>query len=290
MTTPLTTHLQTVHPTLFHHATTTPFLHAAGTGTLPKPLRSTWLSQDRLYAHAYIRFIGALLAKVVIPQHNPSPAKPAAKTVEARAVDVLIDALVNIKQEIQGFEDIARRYGLDVEKLPDNGDKDEEDDDNGGDPDKLVFGPTPITHAYVDLFMSASSPGATLLEGLAVLWATEFSYLRAWQYAASLSSSTSTQQGGGGGGGGADDADGGALREHFIPSWTSPEFEAFVKRIAGVVDDLAMDVKGFEQREDLLRRCRVWWRQVLWLERGFGRRFSLALDVERPSSVNTDRG
>lgn len=274
MTTPLTTHLQQTHPTLFHHATQPPFLHAAGTGTLPKPLLSTWLSQDRLYAHAYIRFIGALLAKVVVPLHNPDPTKPAASTVESRAVDVLVDALVNIKAEIHGFEDVARQYGLDLEKLPDHnhnhnnttdgGDdnKDEDEDGEGGEK-KGVFGPTPITHAYIDLFMSASSPGATLLEGLAVLWATEFSYLRAWQYAAGLSASTASSCGQHG------DADGGALRGYFIPSWTSAEFEAFVGRIAGVVDGLDAAVKGAEHKEDLLGRCRGWWRQVLWLEKRF---------------------
>lgn len=273
MTTPLTTHLQQTHPTLFHRATQPPFLHAAGTGTLPKPLLSAWLSQDRLYAHAYIRFIGALLAKIVIPLHNPDPTKPAAVTIEVRAVHILVDALVNIKTELRGFEDVARQYELDLEKLPDhnhnhnNTDGDEDGDGDGDGEKKGVFGPTPITHAYIDLFMSASSPGATLLEGLAVLWATEFSYLRAWQYAARLSTSTPSSSSSSCGQHG--DADGGALREYFIPSWTSAEFEGFVGRIAGVVDGLDAAVKGAEHREDLLGKCRGWWRQVLWLEKRF---------------------
>jgi hypothetical protein len=38
--------------------------------------------------------------------------------------------------------------------------------------------PNPVTRAYTDLFASTSLP---LLEGMTLLWATEFSYLKAWQ-------------------------------------------------------------------------------------------------------------
>lgn len=264
----LTTHLQTLYPTLFHAATNPPFLSAEGAGTLPKPLLSVWLSQDRLYAHAYIQFIGALLAKISIPAH-PN----AAETIESRTVSVLIDALVNIKREIAGFEDTARRFGLDLAAPPappssTNSDHDvdeyrDEDGDEDGDKKEGRVSPTPVTRAYIDLFMSASSPSATLLEGLAVLWATEFSYLRAWQGAAVIARDVQRDTDT------ALDADGGAARGYFIPSWTSEEFESFVGDIELVVDELYALVGGGSGEGDVLGRCRVWWRQVLWLEKRF---------------------
>lgn len=246
---PLTTHLQTLYPTLFHAATHPPFLTNAGRGTLSKPLLSAWLTQDRLYAHAYIQFIGSLLSKISIPAH-PN----AASTLESRTVSVLVDALVNIKREIVGFEDTAAQFGLDlaspVQSDPDIPEEEEVENRQG---------PSPVTRAYIDLFMSASSPSATLLEGLTVLWATEVSYLRAWQGAAEVAKEVVDRDL-------AMDADGGAARGYFIPSWTSREFEAFVSDITRVVDEL-YDSTGAS--DEVMGRCRLWWRQVLWLEKRF---------------------
>lgn len=247
----LTQHLQTLYPTLFTTATQPPFLKAAADGTLSKPLLSAWLTQDRLYAHAYIQFIGALLAKVSIPSH-PN----ASNTPESRIVAVLIDALVNIKREISGFEDTAKRFGLDLAAPSPAPDEDLEDQDEGSE-----TGPTPVTKAYIDLFMSASGPSASLLEGMTVLWATEVSYLRAWQGAARIAGEVDRDP--------ALDADGGAARGYFIPSWTSVEFEAFVQDITRVVDELYETVGGSTGSDEVLKKCCVWWRQVLWLEKRF---------------------
>ena len=249
----LTTHLQDLYHPLYNQATTHPFLTHAAHGTIPKPLLSQWLSQDRLYAQSYIRFIGALLSKTRLPNH------PGTTTVENRIADLLIDALVNIRRELGVFNDVAGEFGLDLE-----GDADDGGGGGGGatstEGEKL-FEPNPITHSYIDLFMSASSPATTLLEGMVVLWATEICYLRAWQYARTTSTQTR----------GEEDADGGALRKHFIPNWTSSEFVAFVERIGEVVDEMAglVLVEGGENREDVLGRCALWWRQVLYLEGRF---------------------
>ena len=238
----LTTHLQTLSTSLYNQATTHPFLSHAAHGTIPKPLLSQWLSQDRLYAQSYIRFIGALLSKTRLPDH------PGTTTVENRVADLLIDALVNIRRELDVFGDVAGQFGLDLEG-------------GGGAGGEKLFEPNPITHSYIDLFMSASSPATSLLEGMVVLWATEICYLRAWQYARDTSTQTGVEE----------DADGGALRKHFIPNWTSAEFEAFVARIGNVVDEMAglVLVDGREGREDVLGRCALWWRQVLYLEGRF---------------------
>ena len=166
----------------------------------------------------------------------------------------------------------------------------------------VFFGPNPITKAYMDLYMSAASSGTSLLEGLVVLWASELFYLRAWTNVSNMSSSSSSlsgrpaaaltqnygdvdvvQDAGSSEDIGKDassvlrdtvtfkhDADGGALREMLVPNWTNDEFARCVAAIGDVVDELAgQEVKGVEQIEKMRGSCLEWWRQVLWLEKGF---------------------
>lgn len=114
LSTPLTTYLTTSCPHPLARATTAPFLTSAGQGTLPKPVLSQWLSQDRLYARSYIRFIGLLLSKIRLAAHSPDAASPSTKTTEERTVDLLIDALVNIRSELTFFESVAKEFGLDL--------------------------------------------------------------------------------------------------------------------------------------------------------------------------------
>lgn len=294
--TPLTSYLTNSCPHPLTRATSHPFLAHAGRGAVPKRILSQWLSQDRLYAHNYVRFIGLLLSKIRIPSHNPDAARSTAHTVYHRATDILIDALVNIRRELQFFEDVAREFGLDLTTVsPEDGilllsgDTTEkrksgsapecptrqpgccEEVESGkptttsgrGDPEKgctISFGPNRTTRAYIDLFMSAASPGVSLLEGMVVLWATEECYLRSWRYARGFMEDPCAGQ---------EDADGGALRTRFIPNWTSSEFAGFVRRIADVVDEMAIMVKGAEEWELRQGQCLEWWRQLLWLEERF---------------------
>lgn len=329
-----------------------PFLASAGKGTLSKTLLSQWLSQDRLYAQGYIRFIGLLLTKIRLETHRPVQDRDASP--DQAAADILIDALVNIRSELQFFDATAQEYGLDLtaisageggsglagsgcittsagisttgsascpgatyskstptpEIITEDGTPGESDGEahqlcssqgecqmpsgtdvclppsptlaqpqkptqcecetSGDHPSGLgpvepgspvYFTATQITRAYIDMFMSSGSSGVSLLEGLAVLWATEVCYLRAWRYAASFLESR--------GGGPQDDADGGALRERFIPNWSSSEFEIFVDRIGDIVDCMAGQIKGVAEEEAMRRRCLEWWRQVMFLEERF---------------------
>lgn len=357
---PLTSWLLSATPGTFKRATTHQFLAAAGKGTLPKTTLSQWLSQDRLYAQSYIRFIGLLLTKIRLQ----TPTRERGSTTEQRATDILIDALVNIRTELRFFETTAREYGLDLTAISaeeggtglagsgsgcittsagisttgsascpgsagttregkpvPSAETDTEDGmpgesdgqthqlcssqgecqmpsgaevcyppspqhaqsqnpadiptcepckPSGGHPSatgpvepggQVYFTATRITRAYIDMFMSVGSSGISLLEGLAVLWATEVCYLRAWRYAASFLEQR--------GGEAKDDADGGALREKFIPNWSSSEFEAFVDRIGDVLDEMAGQIKGVEEEEAMRGRCLEWWRQVVWLEERF---------------------
>ncbi|XRM37183.1 hypothetical protein ABZX51_000669 [Aspergillus tubingensis] len=239
--TSLTTHLLNLNPSALHTSTTHPFLHSAGTSTLPKATLSAWLSQDRLYAQSYVRFIGLLLSKIRLP-YTTTTKTPA--PVESRILSLLTSALLNIQRELTFFETVAAEYNLDLQVPP---------------PGATTFGPSEATHAYTDLFLSSGSSGVTLLEGLVVLWATEICYYKAWGYARGVMEKENK------GGEGSNDADGGALRVQFIPNWTSEEFGRFVDEIAGLVDEVAAGVANSE-REELLGRCERWWRQVVWLE------------------------
>lgn len=227
----------------YQAATQAPFLRAAGMGQLGKTLLSQWLSQDRLYAQGYVRFIGMMLSKIKLPTAAGTTG------IDWQVIDLLISALTNIKRELLFFEDVAKRYGLDIEAPW---------------PGEHSFGPTPITRGYLDLFMNAASPGASLLEGMVVLWATEKCYYSAWLYALHSGSGrhqpTDEQAE-------LTDADGGALRREFIPNWTSDEFGDFVRQIGDLVDELAV----LEEREDPQKGTTYEevWKQVLWLEARF---------------------
>ncbi|KAJ5887861.1 hypothetical protein N7495_007902 [Penicillium taxi] len=249
----LTTWLLASTPNHLKLATNHPFLAAAGTGKLPKSTLSQWLSQDRLYAQSYIRFIGLLLSKIRLPLSHTAEthsSQTQTQTPEHLAVDVLIDALVNIRTELHFFETTAANYSLDL--TPGLSVVEGDTSDCRGD------SPSVITRAYIDMFMSAGSPGVTVLEGIAVLWATEVCYLRSWRYAASFLETKD----------GKPDEDGGALREKFIPNWSSKEFEDFVYQIGNVLDLIAGQI-GDSELEDVRDRCLGWWRQVLWLEEQF---------------------
>lgn len=159
-------------------------------------------------------------------------------------VDILIDAIANVRRELKFFEDVASRYGL---RLDVNG---EEEVSEG-------------VRRYRKLFFGAGEEierhKLEFLDGLVVLWGTEKCYLEAWRYAASQSSSVKT---------GEEDADGGALRKEFIPNWTSREFEAFVDRLGWFVDEVWKADRTVMGREIGEMEKKAWERKVegLWGE------------------------
>ncbi|KAI9716791.1 MAG: hypothetical protein M1812_005131 [Candelaria pacifica] len=239
-------------PTSFESATQTPFLRLAGQGNISKSLLSQWLTQDKLYALAYVRFIAGLLLKVrledfsnfesVSNDHNHNELDHGNdQTLSWRIATCLIGALQNIHREIEFFEDVGRRYGLQLETK-----------------DKA-----PNTEAYIALFdrMTTSS---TLMEGMIVLWATEKCYYSAWKYAASFLN-TPTQEEQEQGETEKRDLDGGALRTEFISNWTNEAFGKFVDELGDLVDKLAMR----ESEKVGMKACEQVWKEVLRLEKGF---------------------
>lgn len=169
------------------------------------------------------------------------------KSLRWRILNLLTGALTNIHQELEFFTKTAQDYNLQLD-LSDN--------DNSAEP----FGPNAVTEQYITLFRSFHlDPQRTLLEGLLVLWSTERCYLDAWTYASTFLSrddGPASQTA---------DADGGALRQKFIPNWTSEDFARFVREIADVTDELA-------QREGAMKEIEVYkavWLHVLEIEKGF---------------------
>jgi hypothetical protein len=142
----LTAHLLAKCSHAFAQATQQPFLSHAGCGSLAAAPLSQWLVQDGHYSRGYIRFVGQLLAKIRLPQAQNSQFHPMYRTM-----DLLISALNNMRREMQFFEITATKYALPLGQE----------------------GPTPITRALLDLFVSASSSSASILEGMVVLWGTE---------------------------------------------------------------------------------------------------------------------
>jgi hypothetical protein len=63
----LTEYLMQLDPEAFQKATQVKFLEKAGRRELEKEVLEKWLSQDRLYAQAYVRFASLLLAGVRLP-------------------------------------------------------------------------------------------------------------------------------------------------------------------------------------------------------------------------------
>lgn len=237
----LTAHLLSLDPSSLKATTEHPFLLAAANNTLPLPLLQSWLAQDRLYQTSYITFIGAMLSKIPVPCVQDRKA-----TLEWKTVDLLIDALANIREEMELFERTAREEGW-LDGISDVKTQRE-------------------TRAYMDLFAGATARGRPLVVGLVVLWATEEIYLRSWRYAwerlrvrrqAAEDKGKEEEEKG---------KEKDVMERVFIPNWSSPAFEAFVRRLGGLVNRFGgcYDPGSWEWRE-----CEEVWAQVLWAEREF---------------------
>ncbi|KAI1749378.1 heme oxygenase-like protein [Xylaria castorea] len=235
---------------LYQRATQSQFLRSAGQGRLDRATLSEWLSQDRLYAQAYIRFIGGLISRVKMP--DEADAKGASATPQWQVLTLLQGCLAGIMRELQFFEEVATSYNLDL---------------TAAGPGEQRFGPNATTKSYIELFDSFAvkpqeeSP-RTLFDGLVVLWATEKAYLAAWSYANQHSGQdvvTDFEK----------DLDGGALRKSFIPNWTSQPFQDFVKEIQECVDAYAESQTGEDNLDARFATAAAMVKKVFVLEEGF---------------------
>ncbi|KAL2131062.1 hypothetical protein VTI74DRAFT_5601 [Chaetomium olivicolor] len=290
----LTEHLLATQADLYKQATQHPFLLAGAEGRLPKDLLSRWLANDRLYIHSYVRAAGKLLASIDLPHEVPK----SEEAFETQLVDWLIEALVAIRKEERFFIDVAERYGLGIEITlpfpPAQASASHETKSNDSSDPKLlglkmmesIFASvgtlnTPakdskpprlgLVPSFFTTTSSASTPPPLLpwLEGALTFWGTERCYLDAWSWARNKANNPDHAM--------KEDADGGALRQEFIPNWSSPEFAGFVSRLGKLVDSAVAEVlerkpEGEERekvRAEILARVEGKWRSLLEAEKAF---------------------
>ncbi|KAI1208739.1 heme oxygenase-like protein [Annulohypoxylon truncatum] len=241
---------------LYQRATQSDFLSLAGQGQLPPDILSQWLSQDRLYAQAYVRFAGGLISRVQLPTRLND--RETTKSLEWRILTLIQTALAGVTRELQLFEEAAKKYGLDLEALGPVA------EGNNLSNKSTVFGPNKVTQDYINLFDSfAAQPrgdaSKTLLDGLVLLWTTEKVYLDSWTYAKQQASGNTDSKA---------DLDGGALRKEFIPNWTSEEFVAFVDECRECLDAYAA-TQAEDTEEVIATGSMVLYKKVLVLEESF---------------------
>lgn len=95
-------------------ATRHTFLTQAAVGTLPLSRLALWLAQDRIYAaHAYPRFIGALIAS--IPFSAADSVTSPRERRNAEILRVLVSCLDNIVKEVGFFGDVAAEWGMNLD-------------------------------------------------------------------------------------------------------------------------------------------------------------------------------
>lgn len=244
----------------FKRATQSTFLQRAAQGKVDKTVLGQWLANDRLYILGYIQGIGRMLSFLSLPETVPAP--PASRdTANTRLLDWLIDAMVNIRREEKFFVDAAHSFGIDLNL-------EASADGRVHDSAKLEG-----LRRFEALFgglgpgkSSGSSSGTAALPWLecaVVFYGTEKCYLEAWSWARDQLQD---------GVDGAGDADGGALRNQFIPNWTGKEFRAFVDDLGKIVDDAVrehLEGAGEGAKGDVVERSLVKWRELLAAEQAF---------------------
>ena len=110
----LTTYLMSCSSKSYTTATQHPFLKAARDQSLSKERLSFWLAQDRIYAaHAYPRFIGALIAKIPFSSHHRLESNEEVKN--KRLLVALSGALHNVAREVDFFLESNRKYNLNID-------------------------------------------------------------------------------------------------------------------------------------------------------------------------------
>lgn len=273
----LTSHLLALEPPAFKAATQSPFLAAAGTGRLPKATLGTWLANDRLYIHAYIKAAGRTLAIIDLPQTTATTITTTTTAPETKLVDWLLTTLTELRREERLFIDVAAQYGLRIDLETDISEE-------GGRDVRRV--PGAVKSAGLVMFerlFGSLHPAASVdrsvplpwLEAAVVFWGTEIVYLTAWTWAGGQQQQQQQQQPEGDGGGeGEYDADGGALRKEFIPNWSNNGFREFVEQLGGIIDgavDEAVGVLGedLDVRAGLLKRAEKVWRELVAAETAF---------------------
>ncbi|KZV95258.1 heme oxygenase-like protein [Exidia glandulosa HHB12029] len=217
---------------LWEAATQHSFLTAAGSGTLSDELLGFWLAQDRIYA---AHAYPRFIGNLIarIP-FSPRDGMESNQEKEKDNREIL-DLLVF------SLQNVVREVGFFEETARTF---------------NLQLAGWKIRKGTRDYEaeMARVSTQGTLAEGLLFLWAMEEAYFSAWKYVASLGSNQS------------------AAVKALVNNWTSPDFEAFVTKLAGLVDRQYATSLQATYMGDLagtFRDTMAVWERVLELEAAF---------------------
>ncbi|KAB5532656.1 hypothetical protein GE09DRAFT_1193553 [Coniochaeta sp. 2T2.1] len=275
----LTSHLLASAQEEYKAATQSPFLLAAAEGRLSKDVLGRWLAGERLYFHSYIRAAGKLLATLEFPAAS-QVGVGVEETVEMRLVDWVIENLARIRAAEKMLVDVAGRYGIEiVDESGEVGVGPVEPPPEGGVVGEMegrrVMERLMDFEEEVEVVSAATTSHPKLptvlpwLEAAVMFWGSERCYLDAWSWAKAHQPVRGSEDGDDGA---SDDADGGALRREFIPSWSSDEFREFVARLERIIDgavDKEVEKGGAKVREQVLRRVEGKWKSLVIAEAGF---------------------
>lgn len=232
-----------------------------------------------------------MLASIDLPT-----AVPETEATETQLVDWLIEALAGVRREERFFIEVAERYGLGVEL---NMQTVASSHATSVADDAKLTGLVMMEKLFGDvgqpkqLGTSGLIPGSLpapdpmhWLEGAITFWGTERVYLDAWSWAKSkqvmgASGSEASSWGklrqmvSATGSDARKDADGGALRNEFIPNWSSPGFAEFVHRLGRLIDNAV--AQALERAEEdaeatkalVLDRVESKWKSLLAAEASF---------------------
>jgi hypothetical protein len=196
---------------------------------------------------------------------------------ETQLVDWLIEALAGVTREDKLFIDVAKRYDLDIDLEVHHPVSDEVPST-----DAMVIKEDAKFSGLVmieKLFREAREPAEVSvqdmktptilpwLEAAVLFFGTEKCYLEAWSWAKDRQLVHDKE------GQAHQDADGGALRNEFIPNWSSDEFAGFVGKLGTIIDSAVANIierpGGEELKNSLLKRVAGQWKSLLTAEAAF---------------------
>jgi len=216
----------------YSSATRHSFLESAGNGTLPPDRLVLWLHQDWIYAaHAYPKFIGALIANIPFSQTHEVNSYEEARN--QRILGILVYSLNNVIREAQFFKNTATELGFDLDNWRER----------------------KATRDYTGEMARVVAEGR-LEDGLVFLWAMEKVYLDAWSYVHRQLQTTTSHS--------VEASASIRCVRPFAANWSSEEFSKFVDDLGSLVDDLDMK-PGSEE----WKRAEELWERVVELESEF---------------------
>lgn len=240
----LTEHLLSTAAGEFEQATQSPFLRAAAQGRLGKETLRLWLINDLQYIKAYINGAEGMLAELQHPSvTRDGGSERELDESEHALIRWLTEAVANVRREAEFFADVAAQYGIYLAPREDD----------------VRLDAVPVFQAlFNDVPPNRDVSDPWWLQGAILFWATEKCYLEAWTWAKTQLNDQSPDK----------DADGGALRTEFIPNWSSPDFAAFVDRLANIIDEAVNKLsEGIEYNKDADPQLLTGAREVKFIEK-----------------------